>query len=169
MANWCENTLDIYGSESELKEFLSLITKEIPKTDDMPTDGFEIQLIETLIPRPENVEDWYQWSVKNWGARSPDCETSASQIFSYFNNTGKLQLRFMSAWSPTIPAVKIISQQFPDFTFMLFYQEQCMGFIGYYFVKAGSVLDEDEGKYIPTADESEMLFDYIQYSGDIDA
>jgi hypothetical protein len=161
MPNWCENTLDIYGDESELKEFLSLITQEIPATEDLPRIETIIQLIETFIPQPKDVEDWYSWSVINWGSKSADCETSASQVFSYFNNISRLQIIFLSAWTSVVPAIITISKKFPNFTFMLFYEEHGMGFAGYCFVKAGRIIEEDLGKYIPRADQSEILFDFI--------
>ena len=125
MPNWCENTLDIWGDEKELKEF-----KE--KTINEDKDVFHMG---ELLPRPKDKDsDWYEWNIANYGTKWDDMEISYSAY-----GDGELRVEFMSAWAPPSEFIENIHKKFPKLWFKLKYDEPGMCFVG--------VTTAGEGKY----------------------
>jgi hypothetical protein len=70
---------------------------------------------------------WYDWNVRNWGTKwdvairhgeeYPETELMEEDETS-------LSYRFNTAWSPPVPAIDKLSQQYPDLEFNLYYQEE---------------------------------------------
>ena len=115
MPNWCNNTLEIWGDEKELKEFKekTIINKE--KTFHMGG----------LLPMPKDQDSWYDWNVANYGTKWDDME-----IDDVAGDEEQLQVIFMSAWSPLSEFIENIYKKFPKLYFKLKYDEPGMGFFG---------------------------------------
>jgi hypothetical protein len=70
---------------------------------------------------------WYDWNVRNWGTKwdvairhgeeYPETELMEEDETS-------LSYRFNTAWSPPLPAIEKLSQQYPDLEFNLSYEEE---------------------------------------------
>lgn len=127
MPNWCFNRLSVKGDNDKVDEFIGAVNTN---------EG--IQILESLIPRPEDVEDWYQWSLDNWGTKWGDREARMLR-----ENEWTVFL-FDTAWSPPIEGITRISAMFPDLTFVLVYEEGGMCFMGGERIEKGVVvLDVD--------------------------
>ena len=125
MPNWCENTLEVWGDEKELKEF-----KE--KTINEDKDEFHMG---ELLPRPKDKDDdWYEWNRANYGTKWDDMTIDYSAY-----GDGELVVEFMSAWAPPSEFIENVYKKFPNLHFKLKYDEPGMAFFG--------VTTASEGKY----------------------
>ena len=71
MPNHCENNAVIEGPEKDISRFWEAIQEEVFNTTDQPDPKPEIRF-SNLIPRPDDVDDWYQWCNDNWGTKWGD-------------------------------------------------------------------------------------------------
>lgn len=130
-----------------------------------PTD------METYLGQPDHTlpieeqmkfktNDWYSWNVRNWGTKwdvgaSNDDEYPETDL--HIDEPNHLVYSFNTAWSPPVPAVEKISQQYPNLTFDLEYQEET-GWGGEIVFKAGEVVTESEyDNKCPDCDEINCL------------
>lgn len=74
-----------------------------------------------LVPMPEKIilsmgknDDWYQWSVENWGTK-----WNAYDIEKWENI-----IEFQTAWSHPYPVIVAMSKRFPDVTFNIEYADE---------------------------------------------
>ena len=120
MPNWCENTLEVWGDEKELKEF---VEKTIKENDMENGDNFHMG---ELLPIPKDKEDdWYNWNVTNYGTKWDDMSIS----YSVYGDS-ELKVDFMSAWAPPSEFIENIYKKFPNLHFKLRYDEPGMAFFG---------------------------------------
>ena len=91
MPNWCNNNATI----------------ELPTSKE--ADAFEAVLInrenwfEYFKPMPAGIEDWYGWSIENWGTKWGPDSTS-------YERTGmSFSIQFDTAWSPPIGLYETIN------------------------------------------------------------
>jgi hypothetical protein len=81
------------------------------------------------------ADNWYDWSVKNWGTKWDLYDTS---IESEGNN--QINYMFSTAWSPPSDAViENISAMYPKLTLKLTYEEPGMCFKGETIAKGGKI------------------------------
>ena len=113
MPNWCDNTLEVWGDEKELKEFKEKTIKE---------DVFHMG---ELLPNTGNPDNQYDFNVTNYGTKWDDME-----IDHIAGDEEQLQIIFMSAWSPPSEFIENIYKKFPKLYFKLKYDEPGMGFLG---------------------------------------
>ena len=113
MPNWCDNTLEVWGDEKELKEFKEKTIKE---------DVFHMG---ELLPNTGNPDNQYDFNVTNYGTKWDDME-----IDHIVGDEEQLQVMFMSAWSPPSEFIENIYKKFPKLHFKLKYDEPGMGFFG---------------------------------------
>jgi len=71
--------------------------------------------------------NWYDWNVTNWGTKwdvavHDDKEYSDTELVEETENS--LAYRFNTAWSPPVPAIAKLSEQYPTVTFTLSYEEE---------------------------------------------
>jgi len=70
---------------------------------------------------------WYDWNVRNWGTKW-DVAIRHSEEYPETELIEEddtfLSYRFNTAWSPPVPAIDRLSQQYPDLEFNLYYQEE---------------------------------------------
>jgi hypothetical protein len=65
MPNWVRNKLFIHGPTEKVKQC----------TLDIATDNEHISF-EKIFPRPKDIgDDWYDWSIQNWGTKWDVSET----------------------------------------------------------------------------------------------
>ena len=113
MPNWCDNTLEVWGDEKELKEFKEKTIKE---------DVFHMG---ELLPNTGNPDNQYDFNVTNYGTKWDDME-----IDHIVGDEEQLQVMFMSAWSPPSEFIENIYKKFPNLQFKLKYDESGIGFMG---------------------------------------
>lgn len=133
MPNWCENTLTVFGAEKDLKKFV-----EEAKSDEEPLsfaktapepDYSQVKVKSTYpsITKKEFVdteEAWWDWRIQNWGTK---WDLSEVQFEDYGDF---VEYSFMSAWSPPVEWLKIVSERYPKLEFKLKYDEPGMAFMG---------------------------------------
>ena len=142
MPNWCWNNLSVSGDEIQLREFVEKSTINIEENDEfsfngtypMPktlriTAGTHLSFIEK-IKRYINIklyghDNWYNWSIANWGTKWDACEPHIDN-----NDINFFSVSFDTAWGPPIEWINNIMQDFPDLCFELEYDEPGMCFGG---------------------------------------
>ena len=70
---------------------------------------------------------WYDWNVRNWGTKwdvaiSHDEEYPETELME--ESETSLAYRFNTAWSPPIPIIQKLSEQYPKLHFNLSYEEE---------------------------------------------
>jgi hypothetical protein len=140
MPNWITNKLTIEGPNA-LKVVESLATKT-QEGQVLPLD------FNNILPMPENIykgnlgtkerkeygkNNWYDWSLANWGTKWNACASEAS---------GNV-ITFDTAWSPVIDLIVRLSEKHPENTFKCEYAEEFLGnFTGYVICKNGEMLED---------------------------
>ena len=66
-------------------------------------------------------QDWYDWSVANWGTKWNACNT-------HFDKDNKT-IYFDTAWSPAIPIYKALTEQNPNIGFCFEFAEEQAGYL----------------------------------------
>ena len=142
MPNWCWNHLEVTGDEIQLREFVEKSTTNIERDDEfsfngtysMPktlriTAGTHLSFIEKIKKyiniRLYGYDNWYNWSIANWGTKWDACESNICH-----NDIDYFAVSFESAWSPPIAWIDNIMKDFPDLCFTLEYEEPGMCFGG---------------------------------------
>lgn len=144
MPNWCENSLDSSISLEKYinkdEEFDFDLIKPMPKIlRELPSIGFNKRRVEELREKGDIVkyndyhiykvtkkltgsEDWYEWSVKNWGTKW-NADT-------YFISEDKKCVSFVTAWGPPLGVIDELIRLHPKEYFLLEYAEPGTGFSG---------------------------------------
>ena len=90
MPNWCYTTLNVNGSEEQIKELSALVSDAIENGD---------SLCNAIIPRhAAEAENWYGWNLTNWGSK-----WDVTQLILEHEDDTQLNLSFATAWSPITP------------------------------------------------------------------
>ena len=159
MPNWCENELTITGSMEEVKRFLERARSEEEALD-----------FDHFIPYPQEFKDldeiaekWreehpdgsladepkdgfnsggYEWCWKNWGTKWSACDARVER-----HDEEGAMIEFRTAWTPPIPVVKKMAEEFPSLCFVLDYWERGAGFQGSIEIKGDEVTVEESGPY----------------------
>ena len=117
MPNWCWNNLTVTCT----KEYVAELQDFVEKSTNIKDEEFSF---EGTLPRGDR-EDWYNWSLENWGCKWDACEPyineSDSQCFS---------VSFDSAWAPPTEWLRNIMDDYPNLEFELEYSEDGMCFAG---------------------------------------
>lgn len=99
----------------------------VMNTEDTP-------LCQTLIPMPEDTEDWYSWCVKNWGTKWDIYEGKCDRM-----DANTLVMTFYTAWSPPIPVFNELVRR--GFDIDARYLDEGWLFIGQFYAQDGKVDD----------------------------
>ena len=83
MPNWCRN-IAIFSHKDE--KMMEKLKQGISKD----------KLLNEFIPRDDDKEDWYEWSLENWGTK---WEVNIEHVK---ENENGIEVVFESAWSPPI-------------------------------------------------------------------
>ena len=88
MPNWCDNYVEIKGPKKILDEIEDIVKEE--NNDKERKHG----LLNYLRPMPEKEKDnWYQWSVDNWGTK-----WDVTEFYGSTREDNKISFSFQSAW-----------------------------------------------------------------------
>ena len=94
--------------------------------------------------------NWYDWNVRNWGTKwdvsvSDDEKWPDTELLNDEPN-GENQVlvyRFNTAWSPAVPAIEKLSEQYPDLLFTHSFEEE-QGWGGELEILNGNLLSESQ-------------------------
>lgn len=142
------------------------------KGDDSPID------FEKIIPMPSNIfrgnlgqkeeelygkNNWYDWSIKNWGTKWNAYEGSEM-----YNG-----ISFLTAWSAPFPILLKLSEMFSDVTITHYFADEDMGYnCGKFVYKKG--IGEDITEFDGGSDEATRFacdvwgYDYDEYLEEIE-
>lgn len=155
MPNYCYNNLNIFGSESDISNFISKV-----RLDDKQYIDFNAilplpeELINTTAPNPDPEADkskeliakygscdWYDWCIENWGTK-----WNATAIDDWYVSKKKTsaQISFDTAWSQPTNWLIAASKMFPNLSFDLEFYEEGNCFIGHYDIKNGEFVTKEE-------------------------
>ena len=92
MPNWIYNRLVIHTTHPELENTLQQLADAKIQTQPNQDQGF----FSLFFPRPIDEQDWYTWSIKNWGTK---WDVDADVIATESEKDAKgFQILFNSAW-----------------------------------------------------------------------
>jgi hypothetical protein len=154
MPNWVSNTLTVscpandevgFDGNAEMKEFLSLVGKEVPngwqdeKQDCMTYDtngGFSFMAY--VSPPADKIEEyfgrhgfidgeqvgdteinWYNWNNDNWG-----CKWDCSDVYVQTESPSFFQVTFQSPWSPPEQFMNKLVERFSTLEITLNWEEE---------------------------------------------
>lgn len=75
-------------------------------------------------------DNWYDWNVRNWGTKwdvaiSNEDKYPDTNMEQADNGENKVvHYNFNTAWSPAVPAISKLSEQYPELLFTLSYEEE---------------------------------------------
>lgn len=171
MPNWCENDLKIKGTSEDIDKLVTFVkgtntdfdfNKIIPMPSALenvhkggthigknyythwredPLVGIEQEELDRLKAEYGAV-DWYDWSIANWGTKW----NLGNNVDIKFNDN-YVEYHFPTAWSPPIPVICALAEQFPRLKFSLKYYECGCAFKGYVKYKNGILIEEGSGSY----------------------
>lgn len=124
MPNWCNNLLTI---KSRNKNLLVEVRNSLSKNEDkgllnyfnpMPEDlrstvkGCDNATPEwqkensRLLQEKYGADNWYDWSVANWGTKWDVTTCHDCQVIGLDDDTWMLSIEFETAWSPPVQAIE---------------------------------------------------------------
>jgi hypothetical protein len=119
--NHVANRLCITGPKKDRDAFLATLNK--PGYGDRPAGEF---CFHQIVPMPsivrrdnmsfdemqKNPNNWYNWSIANWGTKWSNYDTSSPEI-----GSKSIKIRFLTAWSPPDVWMETASKAFPTLKF----------------------------------------------------
>lgn len=115
MPNWVSNTVEINGTDKQIKEVIDFCLNEQGEVD-----------FSTVVPEPEtfpksegSLPDWYIWRLDNWGTKWNACESEAD------SDDGIMS--FQTAWSCPFVWFKKLSEKFKDVKICIQYYDEDIG------------------------------------------
>lgn len=167
MPNWVFNSVQITDSPEKIFDIVALLAKpyesrhagmawnEEKKTFEHSGERFMVEEVFSFwnIKKPDDLEsyftvansenmhkegNWYNWNVLNWGTKWEACNP---EIIEHEHDL--VLYRFDTAWSPPLPAIKALSEQFPSAKITIEYQEEG-GWGGVYTFRGGEVVMSSE-------------------------
>jgi hypothetical protein len=114
MPNLCYNHLQIIGKKDEIDKCLNSV-----KTKETAFD------FNAVIPCPENISDWYTWSIEHWGTKW-NAQPSSGDTIVVERIPNGAEIWFDTAWNPPVPVILELSKKFPELEFQLYFTEEWM-------------------------------------------
>lgn len=100
---------------------------------------------------PEN--NWYEWNYAHWGTKwdvtksgAWDDLTLSDNFHSHGDGLASCWLEFDTAWSPPLPVVQAMAEQYPDLTIVMYYHEMGADFQGKVSYKNGALVERFDGE-----------------------
>lgn len=141
MPNYCENCLSIEGNTAMVNSVLNFV-KSVENDFDferiIPMPDYISQVpVDTKEREMYRENNWYDWSIKNWGTKwnSIDPEADGNDI------------RFYTAWSPCEPVIAALAKKFPDVGFTYTFCEPGQSFCGGRIYENGEMIFYYDGDY----------------------
>lgn len=125
MPNWCYNIVEISSdSAADLDAVMALI-------------GSTDEPFNAIFPRPPD-EDWYDWSIANWGTK-----WDAEGFHIYRDDSNAIMMTFDTAWSPSLGVTGRLADRFPSLEIRHIYEEPGMAFTGCATFSNGLMISDD--------------------------
>jgi hypothetical protein len=102
------------------------------------------------------TNNWYDWSVDNWGTKWDCYSVSEWGVDSVDSETSAATIYYETAWSPITIFWQKISQQYPDCEFRHEFADEGGEFLGNETIMNGRIIDSDEFEW-DSADGIELL------------
>ena len=126
MPNWCDNHLQIGGSDDDIKKFI----KENVNEDNELSFAMS-------CPVPEQLGEWdYGWCIENWGTK---WEANDSHVYDQ-------DIHFETAWGPPKPWLEKVAEKYTSLSFTLRYAECGMDFSGLIEYQNGECITNEDGE-----------------------
>ena len=140
MPNWVNNELTISGTPEIIKQIATQLSAPYERQYyDFMKEESRIEKVEKPfsfwnIIKPtdldayndakgkpqEGPDHWYWWNVRNWGTK-----WDVSDVFGGIKDDGQIaSYVFDTPWSPPIPAITTLAEQYPSAQFTLNYTEE---------------------------------------------
>lgn len=132
MPNWVYNRLTITAPQKRCQEIKKLLHHRDDEDRESPLS------FQTVIPRPAEEQDWYNWNVANWGTKWDACEAWLEE-----EAEGTLTYRFDTAWSPPFPIIEKFVNTNPDVDLDYHYEEE-QGWGGHIEVRQGELVKHEQ-------------------------
>ena len=140
MANSVENYLTVEGNNQSVKAFFERANTNQSLFDfhafvPMPPDIFQGDLGEKEEQMYPGEQNWYGWSISNWGTSTNGFTVVHQPPF----------VQFRTVWSVPLPVLLAASEQFPDLKFTNEWIDETLEAAGRFILQNGQVLlDESE-------------------------
>ena len=149
MPNWCSNTLEVFGTECQIKHFRKEISG-VPWQNTFDLGSFSEFTFNSIIPVPKKLikksikdasnSEWYDFCCDSWGTKwdATDVCFSSQEI----ENKVLLTIHFETAWSPPMGIFMRMATKFKHLDFSAFRMEEGMAFKGSFVVEKGIIVEE---------------------------
>jgi hypothetical protein len=125
MPNWCNNELRIRSADpATLARYRAAIEAGRLCAECRPEPDSETY--RASLGAPGAFPEWYEWRVEAWGTKWEIAPRDTGEIV---ETTDEIRVRFQSAWSPPDKALRFAAER-DGFSFVLFYDEPGVGFVG---------------------------------------
>lgn len=156
MPNWCNNSLIIGGSKTELKKIEKLaVVKNEADEDELNCEAIipvPAELMEDNLSKEKEAKNlkkygfknWFDFRVQKWGTKWAPIIDSIVLDDIDNEDSGKLSLAFNSAWTPPNGIIDKLATMFPKCDFKLYYFEPGCAFAGFVRWEKGKIVDSKE-------------------------
>jgi hypothetical protein len=174
MPNYCTNELNILGKEESVIRFMEQAKQEhkyLSRTaSGEPEEGHAVGLLWNFVSPPEEIQNekdyfsearmtgfsklsennWYEWNCAHWGTKW-DVDTNftdnlSDNFHSHGDGLASCWLEFDTAWSPPLPVVQAMAEQYPDLIIVMYYYEMGMNFQGKVSYENGILVERFDGE-----------------------
>ena len=135
MPQYVYNILEVYGPDSDIRNFISKSAKEEA-----------IFSFESLLPVPEELKNELpseinDWKQENWGTEYDPYNDDSTQ-WEIFDD--KALIPFMSCWNPPTVFLENVSSLFPTLTFFNQFADEGINFVGTETFRDGELIEEED-------------------------
>ncbi len=135
MPQYVYNILEVYGPESDVREFISKSAREEA-----------IFSFEALLPVPEEFKqgpasEINDWKSENWGTEY-DPYNDDSKPWEIYED--KALIPFISCWNPPTVFLENVSTLFPTLTFFNQFADEGINFVGTETFRDGELIEEED-------------------------
>ena len=147
MPNHTSTKLEITGSKEEIKAFVDKAKSAeegqfdlnvfVPMPEELNTGeglAFDKKSDSELIEK-YGSDNWYDWSVKNWGSKWNCYDVGEWDWSSTF-----AVITYQTAWSPVTQFYLTVSKDYPTLTFEHSFADEGGGFLGSEKIKNGEIV-----------------------------
>jgi hypothetical protein len=173
MPNWFNFTLDVNGKEKDVQEFV----ENVKGSKRFDTEGYVFDF-NHFIPQPDNIfrgalgskeekyckdnnlPDWYNWNVENWGtkwnANVDDESGEGTNYHTYFMST---------AWADPRPIFEAMFKKYPHLSFEIEGEEESCEYGIYIKFDNGNIVNayEEEPTFIDEMTNREVYWESTDY------
>ena len=155
MPNHVTNVLTLKGHKDAILGCLSAIKRDHKDGEEKSNyEGMGTIDFEKIIPMPKNIyrgslgpeerekygkDNWYDWSVAHWGTKWNAYNAYGHEILPVddIDENDDYVMTFETAWCAPHPAIKTLSEMYPEIEFEHLYFDEFLEFAGIIRVKGG--------------------------------